>query len=299
VQGVILTPEPWLQLDRTQFNGASTLVQIAAETSKMHSYGTKKASLQIRSGNHNVYVPVNVEVVPARGTTAGPRKTASPAKPTAPGAKYAGSTRRRNWGLSFLLGLVLAFGIGLALLVGLPQALVHWWPQIMAMPPVAAAVLLVASLATVPAALAGVGGRSWAGRAQMATVGAILGLIVALSFGATALLRTWPKFGLESVHSSLLLLVAVLTSLGATLGADSIFGRAMLSIWIYLRKRMTLLVMLGGLILGGWGGAVLAGGVARGGLAPIGFLVGMILGGIVAGRINRLLRRNRYARVYP
>ena len=57
--------------------------------------------------------------------------------------------------------------------------------------------------------------------------------------------------------------------------------------------------MASGLLLGGWGGALIASGVARGGLAPIGFIVGMILGGLVAGRINRIMRHTRYARMYP
>jgi tRNA A-37 threonylcarbamoyl transferase component Bud32 len=300
VQGSISAFEPWLHLDRTQFSGASTLVQIAAETSQMKGSGTKQSSLQIRSGNQNVYVPVSVEIVPARGTTAGPHKAASPAQPAAArSAKYNTPARRRGWGASFLIGLVLAFGIGFALLLGLPQALALWWPHVMSMPLVAAAVLLAASLATVPAALAGVGGRSWPGRLQMAMAGAALGLLAALSFGATALIRIWPAFAPLQAPSGWLLLVASLTSLGATLGADSIFGKAMLSTWLFLRRRMPVMVMLGCLLLGGWGGAVLAAGVARGGLAPIGFLVGMIVGGLIAGRINRLMRRTRYARMYP
>jgi tRNA A-37 threonylcarbamoyl transferase component Bud32 len=301
VQGAISAFEPWLRVDRAQFSGGSTLVQIAAETSQMKGFGAKQSSLQIRSGNQNVYVPVNVEVVPARGATAGPRKTATPANP-AVGVKYGGSTRHRRWGTSFLTGLVLAFGVSAALLLGLPGALALWWPQAMSMPPVAAAVLLAASLATVPAALTGIGGRTWAGRLPMTLAGALLGLLAALGSGATDLIGAWPKLVPNvpnQVPPGLLLLVAVFASLGATLGADSIFGRAMLSIWVFLRRRVTLLVMLGGLALGAWGGAVLVSGVGRGGLMPIGFLVGGLLGGLIAGRINRLVRRARYARVYP
>src|SRR5262249_4545045 len=161
-------------------------------------------------GNQNVYVPVNVEVVPARGITAGPHKAASPAQPRPAGAKYYGSARRRGWGVSFLSGLVLAFGIGLTLLLGLPQALALWWPDVMAVPPVAVAVLLAASLATVPAALVGIGGRGWQGRPQIATAGAMIGLLVALSFGAGELLRAWPSLGLAHVPAGSLLLVAIL-----------------------------------------------------------------------------------------
>lgn len=299
VKGTIAALDPWLQLDRTQFSGASTLVQIAAETSQMKGYGMKQGSLQIHSGNQNVYVPVSVEVVPARGTTAGPHKAASPAQPKAAPAKYYGSTRRRGWGASFLTGLLLSFGLGLALLVGIPEALALWWPQLMSMMPVAAAVLLAASLATVPAALVGIGGRSWAGRVHMTIAGAVLGLLLALSLGAGSLIRAWPELGPLHIPTGAMLLVASLTALGATLGADSVFGKAMLSTWLFLRRRMTALIMLGGLIGGGWGGAVLASGVARGGLAPIGFLVGALLGGLIAGRINRLVRRTRYARAYP
>jgi hypothetical protein len=85
VQGTITPLAPWLSVDRTIVRGASTLVQVFAETSKLPSTGVHQSQLVIRSGSQQVYLPVSVEALPAplSANKAPPLKsTAAPAKST-------------------------------------------------------------------------------------------------------------------------------------------------------------------------------------------------------------------------
>jgi serine/threonine protein kinase len=79
VQGTITPLAPWLSVDRTIIRGASTLVQVFAETSKLPSTGVHQSQLVIRSGAQQVYLPVSVEALPAPLST----NKAQPLKTTA------------------------------------------------------------------------------------------------------------------------------------------------------------------------------------------------------------------------
>jgi len=83
----------WLTLDRTTFNGGSTLIQVNAETARITRPGTEVGTLQISSGAQTLYVPVKVEV--AAAPTA---KQAAQAKAgaTAQGAAKPGVARPKN-----------------------------------------------------------------------------------------------------------------------------------------------------------------------------------------------------------
>src|SRR5262249_14375155 len=70
VQGQISSLVPWLIVDHTQFNGTNTLVQVAAETSKLPSPGLHQANVQITCGNQRIFLPVTVEVLAAKATSA-------------------------------------------------------------------------------------------------------------------------------------------------------------------------------------------------------------------------------------
>jgi serine/threonine protein kinase len=100
VQGTITPLAPWLSVDRTIIRGASTLVQVFAETSKLPSTGVHQSQLVIRSGSQQVYLPVSVEALPAplSANKAPPLKTtAAPAKSTTT-AQPAQSSARKTAG---------------------------------------------------------------------------------------------------------------------------------------------------------------------------------------------------------
>ena len=136
VRGKIKVLSPWLSLDRDQFDGPSTLVQLVAETSKIPKPGKQVSTLQIDCDRQHLYVPVTLSVLPApvpvtRVVPAvGARKAVGqnanrsrggarvrPAPTRAPGptgqSKYRSpmvGTPRRNWLLRLFMSLAVALG---------------------------------------------------------------------------------------------------------------------------------------------------------------------------------------------
>jgi hypothetical protein len=103
VNGQIISPHPWITLDRQSFSGSSTLVQLTAETSRIAAKGKQYSSLQIVTGAQHIYVPITAEIVraparqpPRRAAHPTPRKS-TPQWP--PMRRPRGSTPRRRWGV--------------------------------------------------------------------------------------------------------------------------------------------------------------------------------------------------------
>ncbi len=83
VRGQINALSPWVQVDRNGFDGKSTVITIAAETSAIAQPGAQRSDLHIICDQQQLFVPVTVEVAPAP----------SPAKPiSTPPPRH-----RRGW----------------------------------------------------------------------------------------------------------------------------------------------------------------------------------------------------------
>lgn len=65
VSGAIRPLAPWLSVDKTSFNGASTLVQVTARTSQIGATGPQQGMIEVSLGWQRMYVPVRLEVAPA------------------------------------------------------------------------------------------------------------------------------------------------------------------------------------------------------------------------------------------
>ena len=85
----------WLTLDRATFNGASTLIQVNAETARISRTGSEVGMLQIISGAQTLYVPVKVDVAAAPITKKTAQGKAAPK--TAARAKNATQQPRRRF----------------------------------------------------------------------------------------------------------------------------------------------------------------------------------------------------------
>jgi predicted Ser/Thr protein kinase len=85
VSGSLKPLAPWLHLDRTQFSGASSLIQVTARTSEMHGTGPQRGTIEVAIGNQRMYIPVRVDVI-AAPVAAAPRPQPQPpnAAPAAP-----------------------------------------------------------------------------------------------------------------------------------------------------------------------------------------------------------------------
>ena len=79
INGTVKPLSPWLHIDRTSFNGASSLIQVTARTSEMHSAGPQRGTVEVAVGNQHMYIPVRLDVIAApRPQPAAPRPQPAP-----------------------------------------------------------------------------------------------------------------------------------------------------------------------------------------------------------------------------
>ena len=325
-----LTPlASWISLDRTQFSGVSTLVQVTAETSKISKPGIELATIQVSSGSQFLYIPVTVDVtsapvapVTAQSTVAskatsaranGGAHGASAASATRPAARATASrvSRRTFSGLSglgrtagsphgaygarFFSSLALALLLSVGTMLAVPHYAGQWLlgtsiaPELLAV-----GLLLVAALLGTLGAYFGAGRFDvrTRGRFLTTTIGAVVGLIIALSYGEHTLatqsrdvLTIW-----RAANWSLILLPPFLVSLGAAVGADRQYSAWMLAVIRFIARYAPFFVMAGLILVGGWTGFVLTNAFLYGWFIPLGVIFGVVFGAAVAGRINSGLR---------
>lgn len=321
VNGQLIPPPAWITLDRTSFNGASTLVQLTAETTRIAAPGKQYSSLQIITGTQHIYVPITAEIVRAPRATTAPQSSASyatqahAAVAATPQSKYAAPPLGRPLNLGFLGALLLAMGLSITALQLLISLLAQWRPGLAVTGPLMLALLALAMVAALPGALIGSGGKGWPGRVKTTLAGALIGLLAALATEHTALLAGFilpaggqtlaiagqsvsPHHSLFSEHPDkigALLLATAMISLGAALGSERFYSGVMLRIAAFFRRFSAFFSVVGGIFAGGLGAGLLAHQWPP--LVPIAVVVGAILGGIVCGRINSIfenLTKSRY-----
>ena len=294
VRGQIKSLSPWLAMDRDQFDGSSTLIQLMADTRKAKQEGSQRSTLQIICDGHYLYVPVSVEIMAAGASPAAAGKASSKASTKASQAGAAGQVaarqaravpkkyqspapRRRRW-LWFAMASALGFGLaaqGLSQGMRLLAALAPHQPLTA---PLALALLFVAMLLGVAGALAGSpsGGR-FVNRVRTAFAGGLSGLLILLASNNTWL---WTDFaGILSrqvrMPSDVLLLAPALIGLGAALGADAGGSRLFNAMGVFIARYARVFTALAVIAAGGWAGYLLTRGVAC--LTPFGIVAGIIL----------------------
>lgn len=63
VAGTLKPLAPWLHLDKTNFTGSSTQVQVTARTSEIRSVGPQRGTIEAVVGLQHLYIPVRLEIV--------------------------------------------------------------------------------------------------------------------------------------------------------------------------------------------------------------------------------------------
>lgn len=313
VRGQITSLAPWVRVDKTAFDGVSTLVQVSAETSKIATTGPQLSSLQITCDRQQLFMPIKVQVAPARGTSRGtgtgsqtgaknapppPPNRHVPPKLTTPGPRTTRTMR-------FLTGVALAFALSAFGLTEGQKALHAFFPALALTAPVALALLLLVGALGAFGAVAGSGVGQYAARLRTALFGAGVGLVIWLALdgrwlvaGGRSALLTQP---IALPHSALLL-APLVVSAGSALGADDRHSRWMHTLAAFSMRHLRPLITLASVVAGGYLGYLLTSGVLC--LTPIGIIAGMLLGLAVVGPMNRLPRRRspprpRYASRYP
>ena len=308
VRGQITPLAPWVRVDKTAFDGVSTLVQVSAETNLIKTTGPQLSSLQITCDRQQLFMPVKVMVAPAMGKTKtppGPGNT--PGLPPRPNRhippKLLAPNPRTTRTMRFLTGAALAFALSTFALTEGQRALRALWPALTMTAPVAFALLALAGALGSVGAVAGSGSGHVAARLRTALFGAGVGLAIWLTLdgrwllvGRSALLTT-PV----SLPHSALLLAPLVVSAGSSLGADDRHSRWMHALASFMVRHLRPLITLAGVVIGGWIGYLLTSGVVC--LTPLGIIAGMLLGLTLVGPVNRLPRRGsrrpRYAPRYP
>ncbi len=277
VHGQIAALSPWLSVDRTRFDGPSTVIQVHAETSKLTTIGAQQ----------------RVDVAPAaKQKTAAPQQSTRSAQPK-PGksAKHGLPVVQRGRGIRFLTGLVLAFVLAGAILTQAPHLLTLRIPAIPETAPIAVGMLLLATLAATLAAVGGAGGSNLHARLRTALFGALVGLAAALTIDSRWLLAGGSALltAKIAIPPAVTLLVPLLVSAGAAIGADERVSQWMRLVGAFAARRMRLVVTAGAMVLGGWAGFLLTQGIVC--LTPFGIIGGILLGLTLAAPTNRLLQR--------
>ncbi|HEX5441563.1 MAG TPA: serine/threonine-protein kinase, partial [Ktedonobacterales bacterium] len=312
VNGQIISPHPWITLDRQSFSGSSTLVQLTAETSRIAATGKQYSSLQIVTGAQHIYVPITAEIVRAPRATTAPQSSKSyatqvhAAVAANPQTKHAAPPLGRPLNLGFLGALLLAMGLAVTALALLPSLLAMWAPGLVMGAPLMLALLALTALIATPGALIGSGGRGWPGRFNTTLAGAAIGFLVALATEHTALLASftlpkqtttlptmgqsaWPTTHLFADHPALtgaLLLAAAMISLGAALGAERFYSGILLRIGAFIRRFSGFFWVVTGIVSCGAGAWWLVRDLPW--LLPIAVVTGSVIGGILGDRINRI-----------
>lgn len=295
VKGTVTTSSPWLHLDTSQFNGASTLVSVTARTSQIKGSGLQQTTIEIASGSRREYIPVRLDIVPApsarrpaqprpqpnpvyagAGVNGGARAAHAGAAAAQPrGAATATAAPRRaaqvapkpprqaisleglRLPLSLLGAIALAFGLPWLVAV---FALPHMGTSLLSSLGTAWALLGVGLVgALIGAALAYIGDRPAPGRWRTAALLAGCSALLAVTLSPHAQVSaTWADI-LPSANQlgSLALNLPLAVAVGAALGAQPLVSQGILQIARFVEARYTLVLVIAA-ITGGWIGLTAA-----------------------------------------
>src|SRR5690348_1063604 len=300
VRGQINALSPWVRLDRNGFDGKSTVITIAAETSAIGQPGAQCSDLQIICDQQQLFVPVTVEVAPAPASVK-PKKT-SPAATSAPRAVPSKHTRpapRRGRLIRFLTAVAVGLGLSASALALFQQLLAQ---HVIALPltaPLAVGALMVTSALPGLGALAGCGGPGWKGRAATSLWGGLAGLAVFLVSGGGWL---WAGAigpaglpGLLTATVALppaaLVIAPLMASMGGAVGADPLLGQWLLAVAAFVARYSRYFLTAAAVVAGVWAGYTLTAGLVFGCLTPFAMIGGALLGFWAARIVGVVLPR--------
>ncbi len=290
VNGEVKPQVNWLRVSPTHFNGHSTLIEVTAETGWLPGSQKHQGAIQVTGGGQRLILPVSVQVlgnvtgIPLKGPQA--RKRNQILKYTAPPQRQPELVKQS---ISALMG----FGLSLAVLLVLQQAIGYGHLLALLATPFFPLLLLGWTLVTTLGALVGRLGASLESRALTSSIASLLTLGL-VSWAWTGWLE--PSAFHNALHPEAFLVTTIITSaIAAALGAAPSVSGWILRVLEVLARRATLLVFIASLVLGGYAGYLLTHTIPRPFtfLEPVGIVVGIIVGALVATRLNRYIRRVR------
>ncbi|MGO8949221.1 MAG: protein kinase domain-containing protein, partial [Ktedonobacterales bacterium] len=310
VQGQIKVLSPWLSLDRDRFSGPSTLVQLAAETSKLARTGKQVSTLQIDCDRQHLYVPVTLHVLPApapatkvvpavgAGTRGGgsagglpPKRKASPNQSSKYTSAAVASPRRSRW-LRLAMSAVLALGASWAVVLSAQRMVEYKLLPIPITLPVALVMAIVAIFFGSGAAIIGSGGRGSRGRLQTAIFGATAAVVLLILANGP-----YPLVGVNVIWqdpviipSALIAIFPLVVGLAAAVGAEPTVSRWMLGAVALVGRFPRAVIGLAGAVACGIVCHNLAWPGAGSYLISCATITGALIGGILAYRLAGVMR---------
>jgi tRNA A-37 threonylcarbamoyl transferase component Bud32 len=295
VVGRIVSLAPWLHVDRADFVGPSTLVQLSLDTVQLPKPGPYQTNLQITSGTQQLYVPVTVEVLSTR--TPKPKAGPPPARPQRvakpASAKHQPAAAEPEW-VRVIKSWLAALGMSAFAALELEHATTAYALTLPTWLPLIWVLLAGMIMAAAPAAVIGRWGADQFPRLVTAWLTATVGAAAALVAAQFWLLR--PGGPLSAVASGqgavwLTLLGALGISAGAAFGATPQQSKRIVRVLRFATQRTAALLVMAAMAVGGWVGFALTQPIYYGLIAPCGAVVGILLAAVLATRAGRFLNR--------
>jgi tRNA A-37 threonylcarbamoyl transferase component Bud32 len=287
ISGEVKPMAPWLKVSPAQFNGP-TLIEVRADTRTLPGSQKHQSSVQISSAGQRLILPVSVQVLGNQGTGVLSGKQARDRNRI---LKHSWPPHRQPEIVQQATSAVMSFGLALAVLLGLQQAFGFQTLISLLSGPFFPLLLVGWALVATIGAMIGRWGDSLERRALTSAVCSLT------SLGLVALLwANWlqPEVFQGVYHPEALLVTAMsIEAITAALGAAPRVSGYVLRILGAVARRATFLVFVGMLVLGGFVGYILTSSFPASlrFIEPIAIVAGIILGAILAVRLNRYVRR--------
>lgn len=288
ISGEVKPLTPWLHVTPERFNGPSTLIEVHADTSALSGSQKHIGSIQISSAGQHLIMPVSVEVLGNQVTGV---LTGQQAKDRNRILKHSWPPHRQPELIEQAVSACMSFGLGLAVLLTLQRAIGYAALTALLSGPFFPLLLVGWALIATCGAMIGRWGDSLERRALTSAVCSLTTL------GLLALLwANWLQpqvFGGIAHPEALLVTSLTIEAITAALGAAPRISGYVLRILAAIARRAHILVFIGMLFLGGYVGYLLTSGFPSSlrFFEPIAIVAGLILGAVLAARLNRYLRR--------
>jgi serine/threonine protein kinase len=290
VSGEVKPQVNWLRVSPTHFNGHSTLIEVTAETGWLPGSQKHQGTIQVTGGGQRLILPVSIQVL---GNVTGVPKKGPQARKLNQILKYTAPPQRQPELVKQSLSALMGFGLSLAVLLVIQQAIGYGHLLALLATPFFPLLLLGWTLVTTLGALIGRPGASLESRALTSSIASLLTLGL-VSWAWTGWLE--PGAFHNALYPEAFLVTTIITSaIAAALGAAPSISGWILRVLEVLARRATLLVFIASLVLGGYAGYLLTHTIPRPFtfLEPVGIVVGIIVGALVATRLNQYIRRVR------
>ncbi len=288
VSGEVKSLVNWLRVSPTRFSGASTRIEVTADTAWLPGAQKHQGSIQISGNGQRLLIPASVEVL---GNVTGVPVKGPQARTLRRLLKYTTPPQRQPEIVRQAISACMGIGLSLGVLRVVQQAI--GYPHLLTLlgSPFFPLLLLGWALVTTLGVLIGRPVANLESRALTSTICSLLALGL-VAWGWSGWLQ--PQVMQHQLHpEAFLVTTLVAEAIAGAMGAAPRISGWILRVLGVLVRRATLLIFAGFLVLGGYVGYLLTNGIPSPltFLEPVGIVLGIVVGALLATRLNRYIRR--------